>query len=200
MKTYIFILLTGLLLFSGCKQVVYWKYGMHDPGEETCQSLIGFLNSMKQPLDRQYYFRDSASYLKFIWSPFYKKHILTTILFSDRGRLDRLVDSTRCQWSGYNYIMKLRSDSLFSSDTNIRYQAILKDIVPLDGNSLPDTVRYDFTVLVTWGKFLGKYNERLFINDLAVKENKRARIRLVYVNIDMQKCWNLTGEQKLVMK
>ena len=58
----------------------------------------------------------------------------------------------------------------------------------------------DFTIIVTWAKFLGTYNARLFDLADAVKQNKTARIRLIWLNADMQKSWNLTKEQKLEIK
>ena len=58
----------------------------------------------------------------------------------------------------------------------------------------------DFTIIVTWAKFLGDYNSRLFVLSEAVEQNKTARIRLIWLNIDMQESWKLTPEQKLAIK
>ncbi len=202
MNKLILIIFLTVITVAGCRQIVFWKYGMHRPEPETPESLRAFLKVMNQPLAGQYIFADSASYLKFIWNPFFSKHLMNTLFYTDSGYMSRLVDSNKCQWSGGYYIARLRRDTVYFADTSNRYQTLVKNLVPLDperanGN---DTARFDFTLLVPWGKFIGSYNERLFTNDLAVKKNTNARIRVIYLNIDMQKSWNLKKDQGLIFK
>lgn len=202
MKKKIYTILFLVLAITGCRQIIFWKYGMHDPQQETPQRLRSFLAGMNQPLAGQYIFGDSSSYLKFIWHPFYSKKLLRTLLFNEQGYLDSLMDPGKCQWSGGSYLLALHRDSLYHADTSIRYQSLLDSLKPLDTAGLVagDTGRYDFTALVTWGAFIGRYNERLFVNDLAVKGNRNARIRIIYLNIDMQESWKLRPDQRLLMQ
>ena len=55
-------------------------------------------------------------------------------------------------------------------------------------------------MIVTWALFLGTYNARLFELSEAVAQNPGARIRLVWINMDMQERWNLTKNQKLEIR
>ncbi len=201
MKNNIIILCLILLVTAGCRQIVFWKYDMHAPAPETPQSLTAFLGEMKQPLVNQFIFSDSASYLKFIWDPFFSKHLMNTVFYNEAGFLKGYVDTVKCQWSGGYYIARLKKDTIFTPDTSNRYQSLLKALIPLGSTGeATDTGNYDYTLVVTWGKFIGKYNERLFANDLAVRQNLRVKIRILYVNIDMQAAWHLRKEQMLLFK
>ena len=75
---------------------------------------------------------------------------------------------------------------------------ILKHIEPIRGGEADSVVlNPDFTIIVTWAKFLGEYNYRLFDLAGAVKEDKKSRIRLIWLNIDIQKSWHITDRQKI---
>jgi len=58
----------------------------------------------------------------------------------------------------------------------------------------------DFIVVINWGCFAGKLNQRFFDVSAMVSEKRNIRIRLVFLNIDMQKGWELTKDQKLMLK
>ena len=64
----------------------------------------------------------------------------------------------------------------------------------------PALVGNGTTVIITWAKFIGKMNERLFVVSESVKDNKNAKIRLILLNSDMQKSWNLNESQKIKFK
>jgi hypothetical protein len=60
-----------------------------------------------------------------------------------------------------------------------------------------DTIREpDFTVIVTWAKFIGTYNSRLFALSEAVKHCP-AHIRMIWLNVDMLESWKLKTGQKV---
>ena len=58
---------------------------------------------------------------------------------------------------------------------------------------------FDFIVVNTWAKFLGKYNERLFLVNETVKKRTDLKILMINLNIDMQKSWNLSEDQKIIL-
>lgn len=202
MKKTLLYLTVLLLLVAGCHQVVFWKYGIHQPKQETPASIKAFLKEINQPLNNQYMFKDSTSYLRFLWDTVVARKLFRTLFFTEAGLLTRLVDSSSCQWSGGNYILGLKRDTLYYADTTCRYQNLIKGLIPLgdEDSTRRDTLPYDFTLIVTWANFLGKYNERLFINDMAIAHNVQARIRIYYINIDMQQEWNLNDLQALKLR
>lgn len=199
MKKLLIITFVFMMALTGCRQIIYWKYGMHEPKQETPESIRAFLKEMNQPLTNQYIFPDSTSYLRFVWDTLISHKMFRTLIFNDAGYLSRLVDGSSCQWSGGKYILGLKRDTLYYADTAQRYQTLIKKLVPLDGATAEanDSLPYDFTLIVTWGKFIGRYNERLFVNDIAIAQNTHARIRILYINIDMQESWKLNELQAL---
>ena len=146
-------------------------------------------------------FSDSASYCQTLRDPIFGKNMLSHMNF-DRDGILLLRDTTQCQWSGYDIIKTLSKDSSYKKGTGLSLEQILDHIRPFGKNAGQDTVvkNPDFTVIVTWAKFLGGYNYRLFNLDSSVIENRASRIRLIWLNVDMQESWHLTKQQKIVVK
>jgi hypothetical protein len=123
------------------------------------------------------------------------------MVFDSKGSLLQR-DTTQCQWSGYKTIRALSPDSVYLKHNGLQLGEILARIHPIGQNSWRDALRerVDFTVVITWAKFLGSCNTPLFELSDAVRQNKAARISLIWLNIDMQESWNLTKSQKLELK
>ena len=102
----------------------------------------------------------------------------------------------------YDKIKALNPDSVYEKCNDLQLDQLIGHIHPFPGNSLTDNSpgSPDFTVIVTWAKFIGTYNYRLFRLSDAPKLNNTARIRMIWLNIDMQESWHLTAEQKVAIK
>lgn len=177
------------------------RYGLTQPKEVTPEEIITFLKKHDFPTENQYAFVDSVSYFHAIKDPKFSKYLLTNLLFDNQGYLLQR-DTVKCQWSGYDVIKSLNPDSLYARSMDLQLSGILPFIKPLSMDTTSDECKNnpDFTVIITWAKFIGKYNYRLFDLAGAVKLNKNARIRLIWLNVDMQKSWHLTDSQKMEIK
>ena len=195
------ILVLVLFITIGCKSILSLKYGVRSPKEETPEGLISFLEKQKFPICNMYIFSDSASYSRAFRNRVFSKNLLSYMNFDKDGIL-LVRDTTKCQWAGNDFIKVLNKDSTYKKWAGFTLSQILDHIQPISNNSGQDILLRDpdFTVVVTWAKFLGKYNYRLFDLAGAVKENKRSRIRIIWLNVDMQESWHLTGQQKLFFK
>ena len=190
-----------LLSFTSCVTIIKWKYGITNPKDQTPEKLISFLEKHHYPDSCQFIFNDSLSYFQSIRDSVFRKHMFGYMIFDCHGSLIQK-DTTQCQWSGYEAIKALTPDSSFLQLNGLELCGILDHIQPVGLNPGKDTVfrHPDFTVIVTWAKFLGTFNSRLFELSDAVKQNRKARIRLFWLNVDMQESWNLTKDQKLEIK
>ncbi|MEI7662361.1 MAG: hypothetical protein WCK34_09195 [Bacteroidota bacterium] len=170
---------------------------MAEPKEETPEELIRFLEKHKFPTDGMYMFSDSGSYFQAMRNPLFVKSFLSHMNFNRQGML-LMRDTTQCQWSGKDVIKSLHPDSTYTTLPGLKLDQILRHITPFGKDQGKDTLMQnpDFTVIVTWGKFIGEYNYRLFSLSSAVKENKSAAIRLIWLNVDIQQDWHLTKKQK----
>lgn len=197
----LFFLILLLALLAGCKGYMKMRYGMTQPKEETPESLVKFLEKNRFPANHLYMFRDSATYVKAMADNVIMNNILSHMLFDRHGKLIPR-DSSKCQWAGSQVISSLSNDSTYSTDDGITLQALLGMIVPFGPPETEDNVTRDpdFTLVVIWSKFLGRYNYRLFQLDSAVSENRQVLIRMIRLNMDMQKSWNLGPEQRLKIK
>jgi hypothetical protein len=200
---YIVLFLSILLVFffPGCSGYVKYRYGIQQPKPETPGSLLGFLEKQGFPGDNQYLFTDTVTFLHWMNSPVLRQHLLSHLIFDKYGQW-LPEDTAACQWAGGNFIAALHPDSSYAVRQDIRLEQITGGIrrmgichCPADGENPPD-----FTIVVTWGKFLGKYNYRLFNLGKAVLENPTANIRLIWLNIDIQKDWKFPPGRKLQLK
>jgi hypothetical protein len=103
----------------------------------------------------------------------------------------------QCQWSGYDLVRSLHADSIYQTCNDLQPGEILRQIKPFGPDSLTagNQGNTDFTIIVTWARFIGTYNARLFALSEAINQNKSARIRIIWLNIDLQKSWNLRKDQ-----
>ncbi len=180
---------------------MHLKYGLTQPKEETPATLLLFLEKHHFPADNQYMFADSGSFIGAVRNPLFLKHLLSHMIFDRQGTM-LLRDTTQCQWSGFDKIKFLSPDSAYEKCSELRLDSVTRRIQPVKGNSVKDEseLEADFTIVVTWAKFIGTYNYRLFNLQDAVKQNKSARVRLIWLNVDMQESWKLTREQKMAIK
>lgn len=194
--------LSSLLFLSpGCKTYMHFKYGLTQPKQETPVSLTNFVEKNHFPNDNLFMFSDSGSYFQAIRNPVFSKHLLSHMIFDRSGALLQN-DTTKCQWAGFDKVKSLDPDSSYEKCYDLQLEQILNHIKPFGKIIGPDNVDKDpdFTVVVTWAKFIGTYNHRLFVLSDAAEENKTARIRLIWLNIDMQECWKLSRQQKIAIK
>ena len=186
---------------AGCKTYMHLKYGMSQPKEETPGKLVSFLEKHKFPLTNLYLFSDSAAYSQEMKNPDFIRYFLSNMIFDRQGILLRH-DTSTCQWAGFDMIKSLRPDSSYEKSSDLNLGRILEKIQPFGNNvntagALPEP---DFTVVVTWAKFIGAYNYRLFNLSEAAGLNTKARIRLIWLNVDMQESWKLTPGQKVAIR
>jgi hypothetical protein len=190
-----------LVASNGCKTYMHFKYGLTQPKEETPAKLVSFLEKHHFQTENLYMFSDSLSYCQAIRNPVFIKNMLGHMIFDHEGNLLQR-DTTQCQWSGYDKIKSLSNDSTYEKCNGPGLDQILAHIQPFGENTTHVNVltNSDFTVIVTWAKFMGSYNSRLFVLSDAVKLNTTAKIRLIWLNVDMQESWKLKSEQKVAIK
>ena len=201
MKIKHIILCISLLIFAGCVTIVKWKYGITNPREQTPEQLISFLKKHKYPDSSVFVFNDSLSFCRSLRNKAFRKNLLSHMIFDHKGMLLQR-DTAKCQWSGYEVIKGLKTDSAYLCQDGIQLSDIVDHLHHIGRGSGNDSLKPQpgFTIIVTWGMFLGNYNSRLFVLSEAVRENKAAGIRLIWLNIDMQKSWNLSKDQKMAFQ
>ena len=154
------------LLFSasyGCKTYMKYKYGITRPREETTEKLVSFLKKQHFPEENLYVFSDSTSYIQYVRDPVFRKNLLSHMIFDREGTLLQR-DTTKCQWAGYNMVKSLNTDSTYRKCSGLQLEQLLRHIEPFGKDAAHEVIVKDpdFTIIVTWAKFLGKYNYRLF--------------------------------------
>lgn len=200
MKPVIYLLLLLLITASGCKQVLLLRYGIHQPREETPESILRFMEKRDYPNENTFLFRDSSSFFACMRDSVFRSNVLGTLFFSPQGLLDDYKDTARCQWSGGYFVQNLKPDTLYHADTSYTLQKLMTFTRPLNERTRIDTAGADFVVFVTWASFLGSYNDRLFAIRESIRENTEVRVKPVFLCIDLQKSWNPSAREKEILR
>ncbi|TSA27398.1 MAG: hypothetical protein D4R67_06115 [Bacteroidetes bacterium] len=116
---------------SSCKEVVLWRYGLHQPRKESTRSIRKFLARQKFPNKNIFVFRDSSAYLHYLREPIHRHHLFGTTLYSSAGLLDGFKDTTHT------------------------FSCLMASLRPLDKETVIDTSAADTYAVVTWAAFLG---------------------------------------------
>ena len=199
MKKTLLPFLLVLYMTTGCKQIAMWKYGIKNPKTETPESILAFAKKQGQDPENIYLFRDSVAYTKFMKDSLYKNAYFSAIVFNEKGLLKNYKDSSTCQWSAVNYVEKLKKDTVYRVDESHKLSSVIATLIPLNmkASQTVNAPGYDYTVIFTWAKYIGKLNKRLFCINEAAQNNPHAKIRVISLNVDMQKSWNLQKSQKV---
>jgi len=188
------------IAFTGCGTYLNVRYGVGRPREVTPETLKSFLHKNHFPADNQYFIADSACYGQLMRDPVFRKNLFSHLIFNREGSLLQR-DTSQCQWAGGDVISQLVPDTGSNGSGSFRLDKIMDRIVPLGaGEVVQMNADPDFTLVVVWAEFLGKYNYRLFDLEKAVRRNSTARIRLIWLNVDMMKSWQLSGSQKMTFR
>lgn len=189
-----------LLLLPGCVTIVKWKYGITNPRDQRPASILRYAGKHGYPSGGQFIFCDSSAYCAALRDSLFRKNLFGTMIFDREGRL-LLRDTARCQWSGYSRIAALAPDTIYPVAPKPYLPGLLSHLCGIGTDQGADTAaRFDdFTVVVTWAIFIGSLNDRLFDLAGAVRENRRARLRMIWLNTDMQADWKLTGAQRMTI-
>jgi hypothetical protein len=201
MKRQLFLLLLSICIFAGCKQIVIWKYGIRSPKMETPGSITDYAKKQGQNPDNIWLFTDSVAFARFNKDSLFRKSYFGALVFNRQGLVINFKDTASCQWSVANSVRKLKRDSVYEIDTSRTCRGLMSSLVPLTGILIHpnDVEEYDYTVVYTWAKYIGKLNERLFEISEAARNNSSASIRVISLNVDMQKSWNLRKDQRIRM-
>lgn len=198
----IFVILISLmcLLFLSCKQIILWRYGIHEPRKETPESIRKFLAKQDFPNENIFIFRDSAGYMQYLRDSVCRHNLLGTLFYSPKGLLVTFKDTSQCQWAGGFQVSTFKKDTLYHVDTNRSFAKLMSGLKPLSGETTLDTACADYYAVVTWSVFLGKYNKRLFTIREAISEQQEVTVIPVFINVDKQTEWNLSDNQGLAIR
>ena len=196
---HLFLSLLCIIFFTcGCKQLIMLKYGIKDPKLETRESILEFSNNFHLDSGEVYIFKYTNAYFHYLRYIIFKKNAIGTLFFNQKGYLVDNSKAKSCQWSGCAFLNQFNRDSLYYTDSTYQLNGLLQKIIPLTcKEKVLHSDENDLTVIIIWAKFVGKYNERLFCISEVAANREDLKVRIIYLNIDMLKEWNLEKSQML---
>lgn len=184
-----------LLVTPSCKEILMMRFGIRQPGEETPESIQSFMDKMGYLSENVFLFNDSSAFYSFLRDSVFRSNMPGTLFFSPDGLISRYNDTTRCQWSGGYFVTRLQADTVYQADTGYTFREFMASVKPLNQSVCIDTANADYLVVVTWARFLGNYNDRLFSIRKALDENPDVVVKPIFLCIDIQKDWGMAKKE-----
>lgn len=93
---------------------------------------------------------------------------------------------------------KINKKKIDKSDNITKWKSYFTFFEDDDENILESD--YDFFIIINWAKFTPKQNEIPFAWYSSLKKNKEYKIKIIFLNLDVQADWVLTDAEKKVLK
>ena len=194
-----FRLLFIAMFLSNCKAIIMKVYKIKSPEIENKSSILKSANRYK--LDTTNIFTVSSEYyLKKLKE---SDGIPNASVYDARGNyIEYRKTDTSCNAGLFEFIPKLKLDTVLNYKTKETLQNELTKFRDLDGNILANILdkNYDFYILIfntVWTGNLNKDHVKVW-EDLA-KNNTKSKIKVFKINLDIQEYWN-KNEQGIIIK
>jgi len=159
---------------------------------ENQNSLETYLNEFGIETEHLYTLKDIFAFKEF---HFTGKLNFTDVLFfnSDGYLVKNRFNKGECS-QVINEIEQINSAE-FEKNTKVDYW--LKYIKPIKQSSIETEGEKEYTVIINWAKFIGKYNKQSFewYNELK-NSPSYSKINVIFLNLDIQEDWELSQEDK----
>ena len=107
-------------------------------------------------------------------------------IYDKHKKLLTLASGSDCSWALMNFFSKEDSLALIAGDS-LMYNYVTDRLEPIDIRSIRDTFQY--YILAGWANYVPKLSARLFTQTNEMKKTLNNKVRLSYINFDLQKGW-----------
>lgn len=189
MKLHKLLIISLIIFASSCTSVIKIIYGIKDPKPENENSITEYI--VKNNLNPDNVFvLDEKSHRKFsqnIGLPdFY--------VFNSEGISVIIESDKNCPAIAPEIIKMLNPNDNYNLDSDLNLKDIIINLRYLNGETaeLSVTENYDFYIVIYWAKFIGKLNKKnVAVWENAAKNNNKAQIKTLKINMDIQEFWDL---------
>lgn len=187
------VALTSLLLLSSCQPILKKLYGIKKPDIENQTSITN--KALKFGLD--------TSNIVSVYSndfPFVLKStsIPNAAIYDRNGKyIEYRQTDTSCNAGLFDFIPNLNISTKYNQPEAETLQQQLSKYRDLKGNTLKSPESADFYILIYWNVWTGRLNRdhTKIWEDLA-QENKKCKIKVIKVNLDIQEYWEKSEKEK----
>ena len=184
-RIYILFILT---LFSSCKSILVYTYGVRQPKIENNQSLNKFLNKYNIYTNDIHVAADSVVFKELI-----KGGVPEAYFFDSKGVYIQYREETEsCNANVTRFIDTLKTANNYpiytDKHSNLHLDTFITKIVRLpDLNPIELNENFDYTIVFTWTKYIGKVSTNHLIewqNAVTTAQERGIKIRPIYLNLD----------------
>ncbi len=187
MKSKIFIY-SIILLFTSCKSVLKTFYGIKKPKIETENTLRKYLKKKDINDDNIY----TVNYSDFKKINKQIDGIPEILIFENNGKLIKYKNDNECNAKAFDFIENLSKTDSLRYDKKTTLNNYLNKLRDFNGKAIKmeKDNNIDFYLFVFWAKYVGRLNkDHVKIWEEQANNNKRSKIKVVKVNLDIQKWW-----------
>jgi hypothetical protein len=107
-------------------------------------------------------------------------------IYDKHKKLLTLASGNECRWALMNFFSKEDSLALIAGDSQM-YDYVMERLKPIDVKLSQDT--FDYYVLAGWANYVPKLSAGLFTQTNKMKQTLHNKVRLNYINFDLQREW-----------
>lgn len=189
-----------VFLFCSCKAIIMKAYKIKNPAIENKESILKCANKYK--LDTTNIFTSSSQiYLKKLKEA---DGIPNAAIYDSKGNyIEYRETDTSCNAGLFSFIPKLKVDTAFKMGKRETLQNEILNYRDLDGKELHNFIddSNDFYLIIyqtVWTGNLNKDHVKIW-EDLA-KSNKKSKIKVIKLNLDIQEYWTEDEREKIIKK
>lgn len=184
----------SVFVFVSCRPILMKVYGIKDPDIENEKTIIK--KALKFKLDTfNIVTVNSKDFLRTLKG----KGIPDAAIYDKDGKyIEYRQTDTSCNAGLFQFIPDLKLDKVYNKPDSLPLKVELEKCRDLKGNAIKPIEPADFYVLIYWTVWTGKLNkDHVKIWEDEAKKNKNCKIKVIKVNLDMQKHWEKSEQERI---
>lgn len=183
------IILTALILLTGCKSVLKKAYGIKNPQLTTTEKTKDFLNK-KNIEGKDIYFKNAKYFTKTANASF---QIPGAVFYNKNGQEVVFRNTAKeCTNDITLFIENISTINTLPTKEGLNLNELLQYVVDSNGNSITVNKDADAIVFINWSTYMGKLNKTVFEwTDIIQKMPKDSNVKVDYylLSFDLLEKW-----------
>lgn len=183
------IILTALILLTGCKSVLKKAYGIKSPQLTTTEKTKDFLNK-KNIEGKDIYFKNAKYFAKTANASF---QIPGAVFYNKNGQEVVFRNTAKeCTNDITLFIENISTINTLPTKEGLNLNELLQYVVDSNGNSITVNKDADAIVFINWSTYMGKLNKTVFEwTDIIQKMPKDSNVKVDYylLSFDLLEKW-----------
>ena len=189
------LLFFSILILVSCQPIIKKFYGIKDPEIENEKTILK--KALKFELDTSNIVTVNSKEFLYVLNG---QSIPDGAIYDKNGKyIEYRLTDTSCNAGLFQFIPSLNLNNKYNQPDSADLKTELTKFRDLKGNMLKQPESADFYILIYWTVWTGKLNkDHVKIWEKRARENKKCKINVIKVNLDIQEYWEEQERDKII--